>query len=380
MEKLKDEQIISFFESNGYKIVGKIKNANAKTLCEKDGYLYQISYSNLKIGKKPSLWGFNNISNLEHNIKNNLLKRGSKATFVSYDVVTKKNRKRILLHFRCECGNYFDKILEDAIYKKHPCCNDCAKKRRGMTRRKSEKSIKLIADAGYKIIGEVGNIKNSDYVEVEDKDGYRGFMCAANIIGDKGMPRFDLRINKKYYVYNVNHYAEFNGVETRCLSLIEKRHTRQSLLFKCSCGEEFVTSVAYFVSGKVVCPKCAKSISSYERMFKEYLDSIGVEYIYQYSLNQCRDVLPLPFDFFILKHGVIVEIDGEWHYKPAHFNQISYEKALKTFEITKRHDGIKNDYCAKNNIPILRIPYTAMKDGSYKRLFQNFIDGVASIG
>ena len=100
-----------------------------------------------------------------------------------------------------------------------------------------------------------------------------------------------------------------------------------------------------------------------------------IQYIYQYSLNQCRDVLPLPFDFFLPEYKLLVEIDGEGHYRPCHFNQIGYDKARETFIITKKHDKIKDDYCANNNLTLLRIPYTMFdKDNTYQEFFLKFIE------
>lgn len=379
MEKLKDGQIIKLFEYKGYKIIGEIKNTITKILCEKDGYWYQTSYHNLDCGKTPSLWGFNNIDNLEHNIRNNINKRGVKSEFISYKIIQHKQKKRILCTFKCECGKEFNRILEDAIYSIHLCCSDCSKKKRGKNHRKGDKHIQTILDAGYKIIQDVDNPKNSEYIEVEDKDGYRGFVTSAHVARGKGMSRFDIRVNRKYYIYNANHYAKLNNIDVECLSFAEQKHTRQSLLFKCSCGNEFVTSLPYFQTGKARCEVCAKSISSYELLFKKYLDEIGVEYIYQYALNQCRDVLPLPFDFFLSKYNCLIEIDGEGHFYPCNFNQISNEKAQETFDITKRHDEIKNNYCKENDIKLLRIPYTKFDDNTYKEFFQNFIERVANL-
>ena len=37
----------------------------------------------------------------------------------------------------------------------------------------------------------------------------------------KMMSKFDIRINKKYYIYNVNHYAKLNNIEIQCLNFEE---------------------------------------------------------------------------------------------------------------------------------------------------------------
>lgn len=378
MEKLKDEQVIKLFESKGYKIVGEIKNTNKAVVCEKNGYWYRISYSNLKIDKSPSLWGFHNIENLAHNIKNNLSKRNIKSEFISYKVIKKGKRRRILCAFKCECGNEFNRVLDDAIYATYVCCADCVKVKRGKTSRTTQKTIAAIESAGYKIIGDATELRNNDCIEVEDKDGYRGFISANKIASGNGMSRFDIRINKKNYIYNVNKWAKDNSVEAECLGFSDKKYTTQSLLFRCSCGNEFSTSISSFQNGKIRCDICTKHISRYEFTFKQYLDSEGIKYIHQYSLNQCRDVLPLPFDFYLPDYDLIVEVDGEGHFFPCYFNQMSFENAKKSFDRTKKHDEIKNNYCKENNKKLLRIPYTKFNDDTYKEFFQNFVRELAT--
>jgi hypothetical protein len=59
---------------------------------------------------------------------------------------------------------------------------------------------------------------------------------------------------------------------------------------------------------------------------------------------------PLPFDFYLPDYNMIIEFDGEQHYKQSHFthSNLSY---------TQAHDIIKNDYCKNKNIKLIRIPY-----------------------
>ena len=42
--------------------------------------------------------------------------------------------------------------------------------------------------------------------------------------------------------------------------------------------------------------------------------------------------------------------------------------------MTTKHDKIKNDYCQKYNIPLLRIPYWDIKNSdNYKQIISNFL-------
>lgn len=373
MEKLEPEVVYSYFKEKGYKVLEDYKNSSTRILCEKEEYRYGVSYSNLRMGKNPSLWGFSNIDNLEYNINVLLRKKKSDSIFIEYKIIQKGNRKRILLTFQCKCGTIFNKILEDTAYNTYICCSNCALLKRGQAQRLGKKIVSALEKGGYKVFDRKQNYRNNDRIEVEDSEGYRGFITYGKFCRGSSISKFDVRVNKKHYVYNVNLYARQHELDVECLSLCVSKHSRQGLKFRCSCGNEFITSIASFQNGKTRCEHCAKSISSYEYAFKEYLEKENIEFISQYSLNQCRDVLPLPFDFYLSKYNKLIEIDGEGHFYPCHFNQISKEKAEKTFEITKRHDSIKNAFCQENNIPLLRIPYIAFQDETYKQLFQNFI-------
>ena len=341
-------------------------------LCEKDGYYYGISYGNLQFGKTPSLWGVNNIANLEHNINVYLSKRNSSSKFVSYEIVKKSKRTRILVHMICSCGNEFAKTLDDLVYNKYPTCFNCSVVGRGREHRKSDKNRKAIIDAGLEILTDSSSIRDTDWIEVKDNDGYIGFV-QPNKIKHKGngISRFDIRINKKHYIENVNHWAELQGIDVECIGFSDKDYTKQAITCKCGCGNIFDTSIASFQNGKIRCEQCSKSISGYEYSFKKYLDRNGIRYIYQYSLNQCRDVLPLPFDFYLSELNVLVEIDGQGHYRPCNFNHISIEKAMLSFNITKKHDDIKTNFCKENRIKLIRIPYTMFDNGAWIDYFQN---------
>ena len=59
----------------------------------------------------------------------------------------------------------------------------------------------------------------------------------------------------------------------------------------------------------------------------------------------------LPFDFYLPDYDVLIEYDGEQHYKCC-FGQ-DENKLLKQQE----NDNIKNEWCKNNNKTLIRIPY-----------------------
>ena len=53
----------------------------------------------------------------------------------------------------------------------------------------------------------------------------------------------------------------------------------------------------------------------------------------------------------------LIKYDGEQHYVPVKFGNMTDEEAEEKLHNTQKRDEIKNKYCKDNNIPLLRIPY-----------------------
>ena len=124
--------------------------------------------------------------------------------------------------------------------------------------------------------------------------------------------------------------------------------------FHCNqCGSDW-TDMAWYVIQRG-CPVC--NATSMEFKISKILQQFKIDYIPQYSFDNCRDQRKLPFDFYLLNYNILIEYDGEQHYKPVNFGGISDEKAIENFKIIQYHDKIKTEYCVKNNIPLIRIPY-----------------------
>lgn len=103
------------------------------------------------------------------------------------------------------------------------------------------------------------------------------------------------------------------------------------------------------------CPQCQESIG--ERKIRQWLQNNKIEYIYQNPFNDCKDKKELPFDFYLPAYNICIEFDGRQHFEPIDFAGKGEEWAKEQLEKTKRHDEIKNQYCATKNIRLLRIPY-----------------------
>lgn len=98
------------------------------------------------------------------------------------------------------------------------------------------------------------------------------------------------------------------------------------------------------------CPKC--SFSHGERIIETYLIKHNINYVPQHRFIDCRNKVPLPFDFYLPDYNVCIEFDGRQHYE-----SIDCFGGEKYLQYVIQNDNIKTRYCMNNNITLLRIKY-----------------------
>lgn len=104
------------------------------------------------------------------------------------------------------------------------------------------------------------------------------------------------------------------------------------------------------------CPKC--SVSTNENKICDILDKWGFKYALQQRFAECRDKYSLPFDIYLIDENILIEYDGEAHFIPIQRTASESKRTtLERLHITQHHDEIKNKYCQKHNIPLIRVPY-----------------------
>lgn len=119
------------------------------------------------------------------------------------------------------------------------------------------------------------------------------------------------------------------------------------------------------------CPQCNETKG--ERRIRKWLEDCNMEFVYQKTFNDCKDLRALPFDFFVPKYNLCIEYDGEQHFKPIDFDGNGPELTLQQFAKTTYHDEIKNQYCRNNNIKLLRIPYFENVEDELEKFFIHLI-------
>lgn len=123
-------------------------------------------------------------------------------------------------------------------------------------------------------------------------------------------------------------------------------------LCRCICGTTTSVDTNSLTSGNTVSCGCTR-MSFHEQYIADLLEEHGIDFERQKKFQDCKNVRPLPFDFYLPNLNTVVEYDGRQHYKAVEF--FGGEDALRT----RQHcDEIKNTYCHENNIRLIRLPYT----------------------
>lgn len=158
--------------------------------------------------------------------------------------------------------------------------------------------------------------------------------------------RLDLT-NQKYGKLTVIKPAE---------SIKEKSGTvRSAWLCKCDCGKEVIVKTINLRSGDT--KSCGCLYSKGEYIIQKLLENNNILYKKEYSFSDLitSKGYPMRFDFAILdnKGSVkkLIEFQGRQHYEDGEWsNSISLKER-------QARDKKKKEYCLKNNIPLLVIPY-----------------------
>lgn len=268
------------------------------------------------------------------------------------------------------CGEECDIAWRDQreIQKKNEknACYNCRHKKmyeNNLVKRQS----KLYLDAldacdkkGYELISKQEEIVNNiTYITYRCPIHGLQKMRISNLITGRGCPECSTDVKSEKY--RLSPYEVEERVNSLGGKLLNKQdyinQYEKNLVIECIyCKKPFTTSLVLFTQhGGQICPNCKDTESIGERRIRTCLESNNILFEQEKWFADCRDVNPLPFDFYLPDYNLLIEFDGKQHYEQGHFthSHLSY---------TQAHDAIKDTYCKGNNINLLRIPYWDMNN------------------
>jgi len=167
--------------------------------------------------------------------------------------------------------------------------------------------------------------------------------------------------------------AKQKGYE--CLEDKDPSNTQTLVKWKCQKDHVWETKYSNFVYNDTGCPKCAASAnrSKMERKLFDLLRKMGIEFTEQKTFEDLKDIRFLSYDFFVAEYRVgnkivriLIEADGKQHYYI-----IEYFGGEKSFEKQKKHDQMKEKYCIRNNIALIRVKYDENVENALRRGLEN---------
>ena len=122
------------------------------------------------------------------------------------------------------------------------------------------------------------------------------------------------------------------------------KSSARKMHFECDkCRYEFYTRISHVTSGSW-CPKCLyKTEDKIYNILREKYDTLAIQVKYEW----CKDKKHLPFDFALEEHKILIECDGEQHWKQV--------AKWKTPEHNKKRDVYKMKCANENGYSIIRI-------------------------
>ena len=170
--------------------------------------------------------------------------------------------------------------------------------------------------------------------------------------------KFSLTKNNDYAVYNIKLFCElyrpdYEFISKEFFGVKELHWFRYNgpFLNEDKFSREFQTTIDGFINCGVLHPSMSRSKA--EMAIEIYCIDNGINYIPEYRFEDCKDKYALPFDFYFPDYCAVCEAMGNQHYKP-----IDFFDGEDGYELRKKHDKIKYNYCKEHNIEYIEIPYT----------------------
>lgn len=282
-------------------------------------------------------------------------------------------------HCRCKCGKEFI-ISQDSLISGHTKSCGCRNQTAAIQRRQDLTGQRF----GYLVVK-----KLSHFHTTPSGQRVAYWMCVCDCGKEKVIRGTSLKSGyatscgcRKKQILSETKTVDLTGSQFGYLTVLSKtenhkhRKTRHAYwLCQCRCGQKKIVSSDLLIGGHTTSCGCLGQ-SRGEAEIADILDKLSVKYQREYVFEDLLSSkqIPLRFDFAIFdteNHFVaLIEYQGE-----QHFVVKSYDFGTLQREET---DGLKREYCERNNIPLYYIKYNENTMNSLRVILKN-INAYANI-
>jgi len=218
-----------------------------------------------------------------------------------------------------------------------------------------KKDTNLFISKAKKIHGDKYDYSKVEYISAKEK-----IVIVCSLHGEfKQTPNNHLKGKQCFYCTGTPKKSNDEFIEQATIkhnkkydySLVNYITREDKVKILCPIHGMFKQTPASHLNGGSGCPRCKDSKG--ENTIRDILIRLNIKYIPQKRFKNCRNILPLPFDFYLPDYNICIEYNGEQHYSKKH----NFGSKKHELEQIQHRDKIKSDYCLNNNIPLLIIPY-----------------------
>lgn len=270
-----------------------------------------------------------------------------------YELVSEYNSNHTKVKMRhLVCGNIYE-VTPTNFLRNVGWCSYCAQKQRIKT---MTKDIDTFKDDVYSRVQDEYTVI-SDYVNTNTKISFIHSICnhefrmtPSNFLQGQRCPFCNSSVSKRYTNEQAQELITNKLEDTYILQSDYKNNHTKIDVFHVNCKKIWKTTLRDILAGNR-CPLCTAMSKGEEKIFN-YLKTKNESSIFQYRIDDCKNILPLPFDFYVPAYKLLIEYDGRQHFEPI-FGKDTLEKTIK-------NDNIKNQFCLDNSdkYNFIRIPYT----------------------
>lgn len=345
------------FNDRGYQLL-ETEYKNNRTLMQYRCPIHpekenKINYSNLSLGKGCPYCGTESAASKIRTpfarVKVSFINRG-------YELLeTKYKDRKTPMKYKCPVHPDKDLIISyDGLLKGDGCAH-CA----GMAKYTHEEVVGIFNLRGYELLEkEYRNGKTPMKYRCPDHPNKLTKISLTKLMHNRGCP-YCSKVGRPTFDEVKNLFSE------RGYELLESEYKTAKSPMKYRCAEHAnhvqITNVDRLMQGKG-CPCCCDRLNSkLSRKIEAWLNSQVIPFNREHRFPDCKLKRSLSFDFYLPQHNICIEADGEQHFSPVTFGGISKELAKKEFENVVIRDSVKNKYCKKKGIELIRIPYFEIK-------------------
>ena len=254
-------------------------------------------------------------------------------TIIEKDIELSKEKGRVYWKCRCDCGR--EKSIRGDGLSKIKTCGECEK------------------DLLNQRFGRLLVLSRAE----NDRFGHRYWLCQCDCGNTKVIKGDSLRRGLTQSCgclhSEVTHNAVFLNITGQKFGKLvaETYYTENGKTYwkcKCDCGNYTIVAANNLKNGHTQSCGCISGSIGEENIAKLLRDN-NIEFERE---KVFKDLPQRRFDFYIPSLNRIIEFDGKQHYQTC-----SWDASLEDFEKARGRDKEKNEYCFKNKIDIVRIPY-----------------------